>query len=280
MTDLSHDPATLRVELDKGILRLTKMNADTENGMSLAMITELSRAFATLVPRPDVSLVILDAGGDGYHQGAVLVRELQARHGAVTPAMIDEIITLGQDLGAAIAACPKPVIAQIGSGARGGGMEMLLRADFVYALADAQICFPEVTLGLVAAWGGVQWAGRLAPRRRAQEILLLGDLFTGAEAAGMGLITRAFPDQAALDAHVNAVVERLALVSPVSFAQTKACLAATWDHDTATVAAAERAAEQAAMLSPDFQAAALSRSAGAFHDFRHNRPGPPRTSRS
>ena len=258
----------LRIELREGVLRLTKINSESNYGISLDMVAALDDAFVNVVTWPDVRAIVIDADGPGFHQSAVLVRELRARQGELSRSDFRDIVQRGQALGRLIAATPKPIIGIAHGGARGGGLELLLRCDFVFALETSEFSFPEVTFGFVAAWGGTQWAGRMVPFRRAQEILLLGDVFSGAEAAQMGLITRAFSDRKVLDAHVESVLTRLQYCSPASFAQTKACLAATWQGPLEYGERVELEAEVIAMSGGDFEKAIAAGQQGALHNFR------------
>jgi enoyl-CoA hydratase/carnithine racemase len=150
------------------------------------------------------------------------------------PSMLDEadfreIIRRGKDLGRMIASIPKPVIGIARGGARGGGLELLLRSDFIYTLDEADFQFPEVQMACVTTWGGTQWAGRLVSFRRAQEMLLLSERVNGRQAEEIGLVHRSFATAEALEEHVASILQRLRFCSPDAFAGTKRSLAAIWE---------------------------------------------------
>jgi enoyl-CoA hydratase/carnithine racemase len=257
----------LRVEMRDGVMHLTKTNPESGYGISLAMLSALENAFEQEVLRPDIRAIVMDAEGSGFHRGAVMVSEIREHVEELTRKDFREIVQRGQALGRRIAATPKPVIGIAQAGALGGGLELLLRCDFVFALESAEFSFPEVTLGLVAAWGGTQWGGRMAPFRRAQEILLLGEVFSGSEAARMGLITHAFADQDGLDKHLRSVLERLKYCSAASLARTKACLAATWQGPLEYGERVEVDSEVAAMDGGDFVKAYAARRNDQVYNF-------------
>lgn len=245
----------LDVRTHDGVRTITKINEDTHYGISVAVCRELGREIDAAGDDPAVRAVVIDAGGRGFHRGAVMVTELRPSLDELTDEDFRDLVHRGQQLGRKVARLPKPVIGVARSGALGGGLEQLLRCDFVYTRDDAQFSFPEVTLGFVAAWGGTQWGGRMMPMRRAQEFLLLGETISGTEAVEQGLVTRSFADDAALDAHLAQVLARLERCSPAAFAQTKRCLAAVWDGPLAQGEAIEVDAEARAMGTGDYRLA-------------------------
>ncbi len=242
----------LDIETKDGVLFLTKQNSDTAYGISLDVWRALTEAFETAADDKAIRAIVVDAGGPGFHRGAVMVTQLADSMEQLGKTEFRDLVQRGQALGRLIAASPKPVIGIARGGALGGGLELLLRSDFLYTLNDARFSFPEVTLGFVAAWGGTQWAGRMLPYRKAQEMLLLGQALTGQEAEEIGLVTRAFSDAPALDAYLQAVLKRLEYCSPASFAQTKKCLAATWRGPLEYGERIELEAEADAMATGDY----------------------------
>ncbi len=242
----------LRENLRGDTLFLTKDNPEMHYGISLTMCDLLGQAFDRAAEDDAVRAVVIDAAGPGFHRGAVMVTELAPSMEELGCDDFRQLVRKGQDLGRKIAGLLKPVIGIARAGALGGGLEMLLRSDFLYVLDAAELSFPEVSLGFVAAWGGTQWGGRMMPFRKAQEFLLLGEKISGKDAVEYGLATRSFPDEAALDEHVEKVLGRLQFCSPASFAETKRCLSAIWEGSLAHGEGVEVEAEIQAMATGDF----------------------------
>lgn len=253
--------------LDGGVLRLTKTNPESAYGISLAMWRALGEAIDTARTDDSIRAVVIDAAGRGFHRGAVMVTELKPALADLDRADFRDLVQRGQALGRAIATLPKPVIGVAAGGALGGGLELLLRCDFLYTTDAAEFSFPEVTLGFVAAWGGTQWGGRMLAFRRAQEMLLLGEPIDGRRAAEIDLVTRSFATPEQLAAHVDVVLERLRCCSPASFAQTKHCLAAVWAGPLEYGERIELEAEAEAMASGDFLKALPHLGRGRAFDF-------------
>ena len=180
-------------------------NPQDNYGMSLAMLKAMGEALDSAKIAPAIRAVVIEAGGRGFHAGAVAVTELQPRLEDLDREDFQRLVKMGHKLGNQIAALPIPVIGIARGGALGGGLELLLRSDFLYCLDGARFSFPEVTLGFVAAWGGTQLAARLMPFRRAQEMLLLGESINGIQAAEFGLVTASFATAELLDAALRDV---------------------------------------------------------------------------
>ena len=244
--------AHLQESLVDGVLRLTKVNNDTRQGISMAVLSGLNEAIDRARDDPSIRCVLLDAAGDGFHNGAVMLNEMGKDWAELSRADYRRIIELGHGLGRNIASLDIPVIGVAAGGALGGGLELLCRADLVYTTHDARFSFPEVTLGLVAGWGGTQWAGRLVPFRKAQEFLLLGEEIDGRTAEAWGLVTRALPDRAALDAQVQKVLDRLKRCAPVSLRWHKECLRAVLEKSLTEGEAVEALAVPSAMVTQDW----------------------------
>lgn len=263
----------LRRETRDGVLWLTKDDTATNNGISLAMADALLDALGEAAGG-DTRAVVIDAAGKGFHGGAAMLEEIKPSLADLGDADCERLILAGRALGRAIADLPIPVIGIARRGAAGGGMELLTRCDFLFCLDRAKFGVPEVTLGFVAAWGGVQWGGRQLPFRRAQEWLLTGEMIDGRMAADWGLVTRSFADMDALDAHVEALLAKLRRCSPAAFRWTKRLLAATWEGSPADCEEIEMEAERETMRSRDFVEGFAAMRRGEAYDFVAGRPVP------
>ena len=272
---MSTSPAAascLTIARDDGVLRLTKTNPKSGYGISIAMWQALTAAFEGARVDPSVRAIVIDAGGRGFHRGAVMVTELQPELAKLGKADFRNLVQMGQSLGRLIASMSIPVIGIARAGALGGGLELLLRCDFLYTVDAAEFSFPEVTLGFVAAWGGTQWGARMMPFRKAQEMLLLGEKISGRRAEEINLVTRSFADISTLDRYVTDLLARLRLCSPASFAGTKQCLSAVWAGPLDHGERVELECEADAMGSGQFLASYDSWTTGGAYDYYADAP--------
>jgi enoyl-CoA hydratase len=87
----------------------------------------------------------------------------------------------------------KPVIAAVNGYALGGGLELALACDFIYASEKARFGLPEVTLGVIPGFGGTQNLPRLIGPNKARELIFSGKLLTAAQARDWGIVNEVFP---------------------------------------------------------------------------------------
>ena len=87
---------------------------------------------------------------------------------------------------------PFPVIACVNGFAFGGGLEMVLGADFIYCSKNAVFGLPEVKLGLIPGFGGTQRLARVIGRNVAREAIYTGRNILAEEAASIGLVNKVF----------------------------------------------------------------------------------------
>ena len=87
----------------------------------------------------------------------------------------------------------KPVIAAVNGYALGGGLELALACDFIYASQKAKVGFPEVTLGIMPGFGGTQNLARLIGPNRANEMIFTGRMLDADKACAWGIVNEVFP---------------------------------------------------------------------------------------
>lgn len=260
------DTLKVAISADK-VLRLTKVNAKMGYGISKKMLSAFQTIFTDLQKGTSIRAVVIDAEGTAMQNGAVMVTEIKPSLKDLTHEDFAEIVEIGQRLGSKIANLPIPVIGIARGGAIGGGLELLLRSDFLFCTHQAQFSFPEVTMGFVAVWGGTQLGGRYMSFRKAQELLLMGLPIDGKQAAEYGLVTRSFVDNAALDKHLDGLLAHFRHCSPASFEWTKKCLAAIWDKQGIDEHQQDIKAQVETMTSGDFLKAVSAYRHGLYYDF-------------
>jgi enoyl-CoA hydratase len=113
---------------------------------------------------------------------------------------------------------PLPVIAAVNGHAFGGGLEMALCCDFIYAARTARMALPEVRLGLMPGGAGTQNLPRAAGERRAKELILSAEPFDAQQGYEWGIVNRVC-DNALQEALV--VAEKIAANAPLSVRQAK-----------------------------------------------------------
>jgi enoyl-CoA hydratase/carnithine racemase len=108
----------------------------------------------------------------------------------------------------------------VNGAAFGGGLEIALGCDFIYASRSARFALTEVTLGIMPGCGGTQNLPRAVGERRAKEIIFGGVPFSGTQAFGWGLVNCLCEPNELLDQAI-ATAQRIASNAPLSTRQAK-----------------------------------------------------------
>jgi enoyl-CoA hydratase/carnithine racemase len=210
--------------------RPERLNAVSE-GLYRGVLDELHRADAD----PDIRCVLLTGAGRAFCVGA----DLKAHNaGTRSPEQQAEYVALGQRVCAQIQTMATPVVAKVRGYALGAGAELATSADFLVMADDARMGFPEVSIGTFVGGGVTHRLPRLVGLRRATELLVLGERFTGAQAREWGLAYTAPPEDR-LDEVTDELVRQLTSKAPLSVARMKAALARDRSLDEAFLAEAD-----------------------------------------
>jgi enoyl-CoA hydratase len=227
---LSHDYSRysgLGLSLSDGIMTVTLSNPGRKNAISPRQGDELVTIWEDLWEDPEVRVIILTGEGDDFCSGAdvsSLARKAEqagAPEARVKP--VNQTSRKARKHVYGILDCEKPVIAKVRGVAYGLGVNLALACDMVFAAPGARFCDSHVKAGLVAGDGGVLLWPLLVGMHRAKEYLMTGDPVPAEKAADIGLINGCIPDNQ-LDAHVQALAEKLRDLPPHAVNYTKAAL--------------------------------------------------------
>jgi len=208
----------LQVDVQKPIARVTFDRPDLHNAFNDEVIGLVTRAFTDLARNTDVRVVVLAGNGKSFCAGADLhwmKRMASYSH--------SENVADARNAGrmyAAIAHCPKPVIARVHGAAIGGGAGVVAACDIAVALESAQFGFTEVKLGIIPAVISPLVLAKIG-MGRAREFFLTGERFSASTALEMGLIQHVVPDEEALDAVMEAKIAQLLTSAPGAIAAAK-----------------------------------------------------------
>ncbi len=212
----------LTEDLGDGVLVVTLNRPVAGNSLSTKMAEELLALWQSLAADPAVRAVVLTAAGDRiFCAGA----DLKERDGMTDDQWVAQH-RLFEAMRDALVALPAPVICAVNGAAYGGGCEIALNCDFIYAAAHARFALPEVKLGIMPGLGGAPNLARAAGERRAREILLTGDPFTADEGAAYGVLNRVCAAET-LVADAVATARKIAGNAPLSVRNIRRTLAAT-----------------------------------------------------
>lgn len=196
------------------IATITLDSPHNRNALSRQLVSELHERFARAEADPDVKVVVLAAAGKVFCSGADLSE-------ATADGMEESARTM-VEMQRQIVALDKPVITRLQGAVRAGGIGLVAASDIAIATDRATFALTEVKLGLTPAVISLTVFWRMTSRAAALTALG-GEVFTGAEAVEMGLVTKAVAEEE-LDGEVAAVAASLATGAPQGLRETKRLL--------------------------------------------------------
>lgn len=159
------------------------------NAINPDVLTELSDAIDKIEGDSSIRVLVLTGEGEkAFVAGADI-----AHLAILTPLEGRDFSRRGQDLFFRLENLSIPVIGCVNGFALGGGAEMAMSCDFVYASEKAKFGQPEVNLGLIPGFGGTQRLPRLIGKGRAKELCMTGGMIKAVEAKEVGLVNKVFP---------------------------------------------------------------------------------------
>lgn len=211
---------TLLVERAGAVATVTINRPKALNALNSTLLRELAAAARALAEpaeglEPVRAIIVTGAGEKAFVAGADISEMVSM--GAWAGQQFGQ---LGHDAFALLESLPCAVIAAVNGFALGGGLELAMSCDFIYASTNARLGQPEVNLGVTPGFGGSQRLPRLLGKARAKELLFTGDMIDAARARELGLVLEVLPP-AELLPHCRKVAEKIAAKGPLAVAACK-----------------------------------------------------------
>ena len=180
----------LEVERRGAVLVLTLARPERRNSLSEAMLAALQAAIDGAGEDAGVRAIVLAAKGPAFCAGHDLKELTSHRQDADGgKAYFELLMRQCAKLMRSIVRCPKPVIAAVQGTAQAAGCQLVATCDLAVAAEEATFCTPGVNIGLFCSTPMVALS-RNVSRKRAMEMLLLGELLPARDAAEYGLVNR------------------------------------------------------------------------------------------
>ena len=166
------------------IIRLNRPKA--LNALNAEMQHEMVTAMQKLDNDPGVGCFVITGSERAFAAGAD-IKELASKS---YTEMLQEDFFVGWD---AFTALRTPKIAAVSGYALGGGCELAMMCDMIFAADTAKFGQPEIKLGLIPGMGGSQRLTKLVGKAKAMDMILTGRMMDAVEAERAGLIARVIP---------------------------------------------------------------------------------------
>lgn len=204
---------TITFEVKDYIGYLTINREKKLNALNSQVLSELKDLLSHLINEDkgsSVKGVIMTGSGEKAFIAGADIAEMQDM--TVEEARV--FGALGQEVTLLFEMLPMPIIACVNGFALGGGCEMAMACDFIYATESAVFGQPEVKLGLIPGFGGTQRLSRIVGRHRAKEIIYTGRNVSSDEAQKIGLAIKVFASKEELIAGAEKTFSYILKVSP------------------------------------------------------------------
>ena len=215
---MSTENLVLVSDNDHGVRSITLNRPEKRNAMSRAVLDELIPALANAEKDSVVKVIVITGSGSFFSGELQLIVSFSMHsHGKTTKhgiggkanmvaagADLKDIAALNgesarqvrylEDLCLAMKAVRKPLLAAVNGPALGGGFELAMMCDLIFAAESAYFALPEVKRGLIPGAGGTQRLTAAVGKFRAMKTILYGKPISSEEALNAGLVCEVFKD--------------------------------------------------------------------------------------
>lgn len=197
---------------NKEVLYLYIHNPGELNSLSTAMQIELIEMLKEASLDDSIRVIVIRGYGEkAFCSGGQIESLKELSDDAHREAMYQRGVAIRE----IISAMDKPIIAAVSGYCIGGGFEVAMCCDMIYASADSLFSLPEANMGLVPGWGGAIRLPRKITLNKAKEMILLGEKLTAQDAHMWGIVNKVFSKEKIFE-EVDDIVKRLLAQAPLA----------------------------------------------------------------
>ncbi|WP_028024011.1 enoyl-CoA hydratase-related protein [Enterovibrio calviensis] len=206
----------INTEAADGVVVIRLNRPEKHNALNDALMRELTQTLMEYDDNPDIGCFVLTgsdrvfaAGADISEMAAMSYQDMAANDYFSGWETIDRIRT--------------PIIAAVSGFALGGGCELAMMCDTIFAGESARFGQPELTIGVIPGMGGSQRLTKLVGKAKAMDMILTSRKMDATEAERAGLVSRVIPDYRLLEETIEAA-KTIASYSKPAVALAKECV--------------------------------------------------------
>lgn len=219
-------PFSLRLvglKKEGAVARITIQRPAALNALNTQVLEQLDEALSAFESDDDLRVALLTGEGKAFVAGADLKTLADADE-----ARVRAYTELGQSVLHRIGTMRKPVVAAVDGFALGGGLELALACDVLYASDRALVGLPETSLGIIPGFGGTQRLARRVGPGRAKHMVFSGDRLGGEEAMRLGVVDVTWPLER-FHEKTEKALQQIAAASPLAITRAKRALTSGLD---------------------------------------------------
>ena len=192
---MAYENIIFEVEGNIAIIKFNRPKA--LNAINPGVIADVGNALDVIEADPTIKVLVLTGEGDkAFVAGADI-----SHMAGFSPLQGRKFSAEGQELLFRLEDLSIPVIACVNGFALGGGTEIAMACDFIYASEKAKFGQPEINLGIIPGFGGTQRLSRLVGKSMAKELCMTGVIISAQEAKEIGLVNKVFPHEELWTSH-------------------------------------------------------------------------------
>lgn len=225
---------TLLYEESGGIATVTINRPKSLNALNTELIGELGGLLDSIAGNEDIRVLIFTGAGEKAFVAGADISELSqfnTLQGKYFAHQGHQCLNKIQNLAI-------PVIAAVNGFALGGGLELSLACDFIYASENAKFGLPEITLGLIPGFGGTQRLARIIGKNMAKEMIFTGKTVSAEEAREIGFVNKVLQADKLME-ETQKTAKNIAAKGKVSLNAAKEAINRGMDVDLATACGIE-----------------------------------------
>ena len=207
---------TILVETRDRVGLITLNRPQALNALNTQVLDELNQALDQFENDPAIGCVVLTGSSKAFAAGADIKQMVDLQYPGV---FMDDFFSPADR----IANRRKPLIAAVAGYALGGGCELAMICDFIYAADNARFGQPEINLGVLPGIGGTQRLTRAIGKAKAMEMCMTGRQMDAEEAEQAGLVAKIIPVDQLLEETLK-TAKVIAEKSLPSVMMTKECV--------------------------------------------------------
>jgi enoyl-CoA hydratase len=196
-------------EVQDGVGVLTFNRPKALNALNPKTLEEVLDVVGRVQQEDSIRVLVLTGAGEKAFVAGADITEFPK----MNPLQARQFAEVGQNIFFQLEQLPKPVIACVNGFALGGGCEIAMSCDFIYASDKARFGQPEINLGLIPGFGGTQRLARKVGGPKAKELCMTGEMLDAQQARELGLVAKVFPAEQLIEETLK-VAKLLASRSP------------------------------------------------------------------
>ncbi len=177
------------------------------NAVNLEVMNQLITEVARFDSDEDIGCIVI-CGNEKASVAGADIKEMQDK------SYMDMFMADNQSEWGRFASTRTPMIAAVSGYALGGGCEIAMMCDMIFASDTAQFGQPEIKLGVIPGWGGTQRLTRAVGKSKAMDMILTGRMMSADEAERSGLVSRIVPVEKLLDETIKVASQIAGYSSP------------------------------------------------------------------